>query len=229
MLDNDQTNQESAAEIVPESETQTEHEAEISQQSFQEDVQMRPSDIIQHQTPGTIRFSTNESECEKELKREQEDHELVNQSDSMNQTVSVISQPAMSQPVHSESVSNVSQFVSGSDSVSKSKWEKLCVKKPASSLILKKDDVIRYRSSEEDEWTNALVIGRAGRATGKNKDLFNVRVDNSNGEPVTVDLGSSVKVERLKRYSTDPYRPVDRGRSNQTKLVEPKKPRSGVT
>ena len=39
---------------------------------------------------------------------------------------------------------------------------------------LKVNDRIQYRASNGDEWVNAKVIGRAGKATGKYKDWYNV-------------------------------------------------------
>ena len=80
--------------------------------------------------------------------------------------------------------------------MNQSDWESLCQNR--SGVGVKKNDIIRFKSSESDEWNNALVIARAGKPKGKNKDLYNVRLDESNGEPVSVELGDPVQVERLK-------------------------------
>lgn len=51
----------------------------------------------------------------------------------------------------------------------------------------KKDDIIQYRMTVDDPWVEALVLGRAGKATGRNKDWMNVE-DSESGEQKSVDL-----------------------------------------
>ena len=43
---------------------------------------------------------------------------------------------------------------------------------------IKSRDIIRYRASDNDEWNNGLVLGRAGKATGKNSSLYNIQIEN---------------------------------------------------
>ena len=55
-------------------------------------------------------------------------------------------------------------------------------------LKLKKDDVIRYKNSNEEEWKNGIIIGRAGKATGKMKNEFNILTeDKEDPEPIQLD------------------------------------------
>lgn len=52
---------------------------------------------------------------------------------------------------------------------------------------VKKNDQIQYKLSDSDQWTNALVISRAGKATGRNKAWYNVR-DNETNEEISINL-----------------------------------------
>ena len=54
-------------------------------------------------------------------------------------------------------------------------------------IILKKDSHIRIRTSSNEEWDGALVISRAGKATGKDKNAFNLLMDGEE-TPVVMDL-----------------------------------------
>ena len=40
---------------------------------------------------------------------------------------------------------------------------------------LKPNDSIQYKTHNTDEWIKATVLGRAGKATGKNKHWFNIQ------------------------------------------------------
>ena len=42
---------------------------------------------------------------------------------------------------------------------------------------LKVNDIIQYRLQNTDEWIRATVTGRAGKATGKNKNWYNIKED----------------------------------------------------
>ena len=63
------------------------------------------------------------------------------------------------------------------------------------ALALKSNEVIRYRRSESEEWTNGLVDSRAGKATGSKKNCYNLQLD-GNEEAEAVDLNNQ-EVERL--------------------------------
>ncbi|KAL5015625.1 hypothetical protein ScPMuIL_007295, partial [Solemya velum] len=52
---------------------------------------------------------------------------------------------------------------------------------------LKPRDKIRYQMANSDQWINATIIGRAGKATGKYRDWFNVK-DEVTNEQKSVDL-----------------------------------------
>ena len=47
--------------------------------------------------------------------------------------------------------------------------------KEKSAILLKRNDRIRFQ--QEDEWHQATITGRSGKATGKNKNWFNIRRD----------------------------------------------------
>ena len=84
-------------------------------------------------------------------------------------------------------------------------WEKIVPSGTTAkekTLRLKKDDIIRFKEGTEVSWTRALVIGRAGKAGGVNKNRFNLQLDEGDSEdPLCVDL-TSVDVERLKSEET---------------------------
>ena len=42
---------------------------------------------------------------------------------------------------------------------------------------LRVNDIIQYRLQNTDEWIKATVTGRAGKATGKNKNWYNIKED----------------------------------------------------
>ena len=71
-------------------------------------------------------------------------------------------------------------------------------------INLKKDDVVRYRASPADQWTSGVVLGRAGKATGKNKNEFNIVMEQED-DPVSVRL-DNVTLEKQAIYHlvTDP-------------------------
>ena len=75
------------------------------------------------------------------------------------------------------------------------------------TLSLKPDEIIRFRESETDEWTSALVVSRAGKVSGTNKNLFNVQLDSSD-EPESLELGS-LRVEKffVTQDHTIPHKP----------------------
>ena len=153
--------------------------------------------------------SVQDSESESDLEEEPEEHGTVSSvSGNVNQDSDLAREPEDHGTVSSvlENVNQDSETErepdeiraesSVSGSMNQSDWESLCQNR--SGVGVKKNDIIRFKSSESDEWNNALVIARAGKPKGKNKDLYNVRLDESNGEPVSVELGDPVQVERLK-------------------------------
>ena len=44
---------------------------------------------------------------------------------------------------------------------------------------LKVNDIIQYKLNNTDDWIKATVTGRAGKATGRNKNWYNIREDAS--------------------------------------------------
>ena len=56
---------------------------------------------------------------------------------------------------------------------------------------LKINDQIQYMMGNSDEWVTAKVIGRAGKATGKYKDWYNVQ-DGESNEQKSVDLSQYI-------------------------------------
>ena len=72
------------------------------------------------------------------------------------------------------------------------------VTKTSGKINLKKDDVVRYRASPSDDWTSGVVMSRAGKATGKHKNEFNIIVEEEDN-PVNVHL-DQVTVEKQSIY-----------------------------
>ena len=63
------------------------------------------------------------------------------------------------------------------------------------ALNLKKDDIVRFRSQETEDWTNGLVTSRAGKSTGQYKNAYNLEIEDEE-DALVVDLNGKT-VERL--------------------------------
>ena len=59
---------------------------------------------------------------------------------------------------------------------------------------LKKDERIRYKIEEFDEWTDAKILNRAGKATGIHRNWYNVRNDDG--------LEKSINLDRVSDWET---------------------------
>ena len=53
--------------------------------------------------------------------------------------------------------------------------------------VLKLDDRVQYRLHPDEEWKNVIVLGRAGKATGKCRNWYNVREENT-GSKYSLDF-----------------------------------------
>ena len=62
-------------------------------------------------------------------------------------------------------------------------------------IDLKKNEVIRYRTEESDEWVEAKVLNRAGKATGIHRNWFNVK--NNDGIAKSIDLDNIEEWEKV--------------------------------
>ena len=62
--------------------------------------------------------------------------------------------------------------------------------------IVRKNDSIRFKRTQESEWENAKVVSRAGKATGKYKNWWNVQ-NNDTGHIQAEDFGQLVEFEKV--------------------------------
>ena len=69
--------------------------------------------------------------------------------------------------VEGESVGHVSQ------------QENLSARKVKEKVVLRKDDKVAFRESDADQWKEATVLSRGGKATGKFPGYFNVQMNDS--------------------------------------------------
>ena len=53
-------------------------------------------------------------------------------------------------------------------------------------IFLRKDQNIRFKNSENDEWKSAKILGRSGKSTGKYKNHYNVETDEN--DTLSIDL-----------------------------------------
>jgi hypothetical protein len=60
--------------------------------------------------------------------------------------------------------------------------------KDIKTVSLNKDDKIRLKLDESDEWKSAVVVSRAGKATGRYKNWYNIHLQ-ATGQDFSVDLG----------------------------------------
>jgi hypothetical protein len=70
------------------------------------------------------------------------------------------------------------------------------------TVKLKKDDKITYQLELAGEWSQGKILGRAGKATGKYSDWYNVK-DKNNGEERSVDFGNVAGWRMLENESED--------------------------
>ena len=59
---------------------------------------------------------------------------------------------------------------------------------PKKQITLKTDDTIHFRTSEDNNWKKATVMSRAGKSTGRNKNWFNLKVENGDEMSVNMDV-----------------------------------------
>ena len=81
-------------------------------------------------------------------------------------------------------------------------WSTVLRRDDNTGRSLKKDDQIRYKNLETDEWKYGTVLGPGGRTRGLNKDYFNIK---SNDE-ATADFGMNIEkmiVERKDQENID--------------------------
>ena len=62
--------------------------------------------------------------------------------------------------------------------------------------VLKKNDIIHFKVNAKDMWTVAIILGRTGKFTGKNKSWYNVG-NHETGTDHSLDL-DNVKQWRKK-------------------------------
>ena len=61
---------------------------------------------------------------------------------------------------------------------------------------LSREDLVRYKLNNEDDWIRAKLIDRAGKRGGKNENWWNVK-NLSTGHRFSVDTGNAQVIERL--------------------------------
>lgn len=71
-----------------------------------------------------------------------------------------------------------------------------CTSDSKSSSPPKVNELIRYREDDADNWSVGTILGRAGKATGRNCNWFNVKLA-ENGQTLSIDL-SAMQWEKLK-------------------------------
>ena len=72
---------------------------------------------------------------------------------------------------------------------SQESWNKVSSLESKDKVVLKKDNVVRYRSSSESEWEKAVVLSRAGNANSRHRwNQYNVQKDMSEtAEMIDID------------------------------------------
>ena len=60
-----------------------------------------------------------------------------------------------------------------------SQQENLSARKVKEKVVLRKDDKVAFKESDTDQWKEATVLSRGGKATGKFPGYFNVRMNDS--------------------------------------------------
>ena len=113
----------------------------------------------------------------------------------VDETSHSVTEPSITiQQRSTESTESVQTEVD-SEITSENRWQIVSALDSTDNVVLKKGDIIRYRDDEDEEWQGALVMSRAGKATGKYPNSFNVH--NDGNEKQTELNVNDVAVERL--------------------------------
>ena len=85
---------------------------------------------------------------------------------------------------------------SDSEETSGVQWKQVSSLESKDKVVLKQDDVVRFRTAEESEWNTAVILGRAGKATSqKYQNHYNILQEHSE-VPNVIDVN---KLEIQKR------------------------------
>ena len=76
-------------------------------------------------------------------------------------------------------------------------WDCISERTSKTPVVMKKNDVIRFRSSETDSWTQAVVESRAGKSTGKDRNQFNI-ITGEDADIISQMNADDHEVHRLK-------------------------------
>ena len=74
---------------------------------------------------------------------------------------------------------NADDIVEGESVSYVSQQENLSARKVKGKVVLRKDDKVAFRESDIDQWKEATVLSRGGKATGKFPGYFNVQMNDS--------------------------------------------------
>ena len=124
-----------------------------------------------------------------------------NESDSMHDIPEEEAPAIEEHTVHEEEPSRetsgtVQDVPSGeSQEIDQPQWTPVVSQGTSSKVSLKKGDVIRYKDAESEQWEKGLVMSRAGKASGKYKNTFNILKESCQDQvPVNV---VDVSLEKL--------------------------------
>ena len=87
------------------------------------------------------------------------------------------------------------------DNDNEKEWTKVSEHGSVSKVALKKGDIIRYQESQGADWEKGLVMSRAGKASGKYKNTFNILKDGTQDQ-TQVDI-DQVALEKLSSEVND--------------------------
>ena len=129
-----------------------------------------------------------------------QDSEDVSQPTNSENSTSEISDPV----VRTEPVSSVTSEEPSIDSESDQSWKQVSSISCKDKDILKKDDIVRFRTSEDPQWKTGVVLNRAGKYTSRHSwNQYNVQQEESEGASV-IDV-DNLEVEKRVTTEEDIY------------------------
>ena len=97
-------------------------------------------------------------------------------------------------------------------------WTDVSAATSKEKVKVKADDIVRFRNSPQEDWTQGLITSRAGKASsGTTKNKFNVQCDNEEDQ-LCVDL-SNHQVEKLDREQSSSFVDEDQNGNHQERVL----------
>ena len=100
---------------------------------------------------------------------------------------------------------NADDIVEGESVGHVSQQEKLSARKVKEKVVLRKDDKVAFRESDTDQWKEATVLSRGGKATGKFPGYFNVQMNDSPKNLRCINFDDLIEWKKIDIFSSNMF------------------------